>query len=676
MEGILTWAFNHPYGFAIGIIGFFLSIFGATALWLYREEIKAWLKQKTSAQPAQKSLLQPLSKDKTKTILPAAAKLQKFAKSSGIFISKQWQQFCQFLPKAKSKLLQILPKRSEAPKKEAPPQIQKHIWKQKAIAVYNAAIAYLKKAFILTKGFIIKNAALLRQYMGSYYQKLRSKLKGFKKSRTIKKPPKAVKSALDELSKEDILAALTTKPDKIKEEDATKELPSSEEQEQKVEPAETLLDGFVPLSLSREVTYTQKRPPHKFVYLSGTFHKTYKNWALALSSPYLMAFQKPIDQFSFETQTLLKMERITNRVQLFNHLEKLRVGFIRHEHDRLAKRISNLNEEDKDKFLHKHQGHHAYAKFQYIAKNPQLYQNADFLVFDTILAVSLVREACSPEVQLLTEDEAKMLLYRLVYPLYQKAYGWSKISDYFRAGLHLYYAKSTRLTKRLSENLDELFENPQSPWVKLGDMNYHLDKSEYKIYPPVLSEQQFDIYLSDWFKDFYGSQTSYQEALYMVKRASSVEDFCSFINSFSYGLEYLSFSVLKPIGDNLGLYEHELRALAAGFILLGSDYIKDLMSEPDYALTKASEYLLYCNNNVVLPYVCFGLCCDSLAQSVQQLFETCTQEGQNLFGLNITLEELAEVKEQALELSYSYSSDWNDYPQFTAWLHYQMQNTE
>ncbi len=731
MESILSWAFNHPYGFAIGIFSFFSFIPGAVALWLYRAEIKAWFKQKISQKQTVKEAPQSLTskkkaqpvkqktkdKDKPNAI---AAHLQNTAKSFGLFMQRQWKRLKQLTFAAKNKTKQILPKHKpqkdsvkspatskkvETTAKAEQPEETKNQWLQNVKVILRKVSVNIKKIFVQFKNFIIKITSLVSLHTRQYYQKIALWYKNIKAKKTAKKPVKASNPKTDQLSKEDILAAfaqsdqttakkeedtldaplvegdkketLLIKPEEqnqkddeiaVKQQEKQEKPKQKEEEASKNDPAESLLDGFVPLSLSQEVTHIQKRPPFKFVYLGGTFHKTYKNWALALSSPYLMAFNKPIDRLAFETQTLLKIERITNRVQLFNRLEKLRIGFVRHEHDQLVKRVLNLSETDKEKFLHKHQGHQAYAKFQYIANNPKLYQNADFLVFDIILAISLVREACSPEVQLLTEDEAKMLLYRLVYPLYQKAYSWAEISDNFRAALHLYYAKSTRLTKRLSENLDALFNSPESPWIKLDDMNYHLDKSEYKITPPVLEEQQFDIYLSDSFRDFYGSQTSYQEAFYMVKRTSSLQDFCSFINSFSYGVEYISHSVLKPIGDNLGLYENERRALATGFILLGSDYIKDLMSDPDYALTKAAEYLLYRKDQVVLPYVCFGLCCDSLAQSVQHLFEISTQEGQNLFGLNITMEQLEEVKQQALRLSSNYSSDWNDYPQFVTWL--------
>ncbi len=777
MAATSTWAFNHPYLMGSITILLPLAIFIGVTIWLYHKEIAQWIAhRKTSLQTGKKDTAlsdnvpkkvkeKKTAKEKQKIQKAEKAEKPKSSSSKAAFVLKLQSVIAQMRTSVKALFAKIAAKKAalkdktltkEAKPKEVKPAVSKLDNKNKAASKTPASnkaktdIAQQQKPVVLKlqilSALLVKHAKNIAVYVKGSGKNLQDAMQKLLQKQTTKKEspkpkaklPQKPSLHLDELSKDDILAAFAYK-EKQKADDVffkseikekAPELPQSVEtqedaqdsqkqdiidittesvenisvqqnaikekeepqdaaeaimeadslvystQEDDIEEEEitNLLDGPVPLSLKGEQSSTNimKQPPYKFTYVSGgSFYKSYKNWTLALSSPYLMTFHKPIDQFCSNTQTLLKIERITNKVQLLNRLEKLRVGFVRYEHKQLSQRVLKISEANRAKFLNEHQGHQAYAKFQSIAKHPSLFENVDFLVFDTILALSLVREACSPELQLLSEDEAKMLSYYLAYPLYAKKYDWQQISDYFRAGVYLYYAKSTKLTKKLSDNLDELLVNPKSPWNKLEDMNYALDKSEYQIHPPMLSEQEFDTCLGRWVSDIYGSQPTYKEALMYMQRENYAENFCGFLNSFSTNIEYLSNSALKPIGSKLGLYEHELRSLATGFILLGSNYATALVQNPDAALASAAEHLLYVKERVVVPYVCFGLCTDSLAQATQYFFEQSTQEGQSLFGLNLTIEDLEKVRMQAQNISNNYSDDWDDYPQFITWLHYQ-----
>lgn len=395
------------------------------------------------------------------------------------------------------------------------------------------------------------------------------------------------------------------------------------------------------------------------------FIPSLENQILALSAPYVMAFEEKIDILPLDPSLILRNKLITDQTSFLNELERIRMGSIRETHEKIAGYMLKLTKTEALEFIEDQAEHPLIRHIKAVQSHRELFMDVDFMVFDVIYAATLIREAASKELGYLTHGEARNLLYKITAPLLQKKYSWEFIGKSFRAGQSLYHVKYPRLVQELNESVAKLLKNHDLPWVMQN--TYFEPSNQHKILPLRQTSESFQHVLDRWFFDIYAYERTYEDSFHQFQQEVSAKELCGFLNSFTFGYHMYGQGVLCRLGERLNLSESEIEDLTIGFILHGPEALFMLSNDADQAMLTYGSKILYVQEGQVSVQPCFHHFKILLLEYLGDVIGHMQDRNEAILGYLLTMEEQLEASQEGRK-SYIEDLYLDDFPQFYTWL--------
>ncbi|MFV0431026.1 MAG: DUF1266 domain-containing protein [Alphaproteobacteria bacterium] len=388
------------------------------------------------------------------------------------------------------------------------------------------------------------------------------------------------------------------------------------------------------------------------------------NICISMGAPYAIANKQPVDIVEMSPEILVNVWKIKNKNALLNCLEQIRTIGDRRVDEMMIQTILQKDSPKAQLLIDKLEDSTDKKLLVEIQNNRKFFTDAPIVAWDIARSVMLVRSATDKKVGFLNKEEAKEYLLQIVEPIYRLNMGWETVGKGFLAGRKLWQIRQNRNADGMRNIVKILLENEDSPWLKQKRPS-HWPKD--KLEAPLFSPQDFDAMLDKYFLSDAMAEYDYVTAFHMMIEKASLQEVACFMNSFRYGLNYLSEGPLREVGHNLGLSPDELRGFSIAMMMGGMRVLSSLEQNIDHTMSQIADDILRLKGQYFTIDEAYMKLDDAVQNMVVEIFDIVEKNDKNLWGLFITIEELQAAREFG-KSSYPEKLDWQNLPIFSRWV--------
>lgn len=394
------------------------------------------------------------------------------------------------------------------------------------------------------------------------------------------------------------------------------------------------------------------------------------NFAIALGAPYAVANKQAVDTIETDPKTLIEFWKIKSKNALLNCLEQIRTVGSRRVDEMMIASLIQKETQDAQQFIDQLESVKDKKVLNEIQQHRPFYTNAPILAWDIVRAVMLIRSGADAKLGYLNKDEAKNYLLQISEPIFRQKMDWQQISKGFLAGRKLWQTRTNREPDGMSKVMDILLKDPSSPWLK---QKYPTRWPKEALVAPMFAPQDFDAIIAEYFNGNNSKKVNYTAAFHQMTEKASLTEIATFMNSFRYGLNYLSEGPLREVGRNLGLAKSEIRALAIAIMMGGMRALSSLEQNIDATMYQIADDVFVIDGEYITVAPDYVALDSAVQEMVFKIFDVAKKRKENLWGLTITIEELQDARTFG-QSSYPESLNWEQLPQFSSWVEHQLYN--
>ncbi|MFV0321506.1 MAG: DUF1266 domain-containing protein [Alphaproteobacteria bacterium] len=416
---------------------------------------------------------------------------------------------------------------------------------------------------------------------------------------------------------------------------------------------------------------TKKITENEIIYKNtiDKFVNNALNFTIALGAPYAIANRQAVDIIETDPKTLIEFWKIKNKNALLNCLEQMRTVGSRRVDELMIASVVQKEIQDAQQFINQLESEKDKKVLNDIQHNRQFYANSNILAWDIVRAVMLIRSGTDAKLGYLTKDEAKNYLLQMAEPIFRQKMDWQQISKGFLAGRKLWQTRTNREADGMRKVIDLLLNDPNSPWLK-QKLPTRWPKEALAV--PMFAPQNFDAIIEQYFTR-NSDKLDYTAAFHRMTEKASLTEIATFMNSFRYGLNYLSEGPLREVGRNLGLSKFEIRALAIAIMMGGMRVLSSLEQDIDSTMYQIADDVFVIDGEYITVAPQYVALDAAVQEMVVKIFDVAKKRKEHLWGLTITIEELQDARTFGKN-SYPESLDWEQLPQFSSWVEHQLYN--
>lgn len=394
------------------------------------------------------------------------------------------------------------------------------------------------------------------------------------------------------------------------------------------------------------------------------------NLSIALGAPYAIANKQAVDTIETDPKTLIEFWQIKSKNALLNCLEQIRAVGSRRVDELMIASVMQKDPQNVQKFINQFESVKDQKVLNEIQHNRQLYTNAPILAWDVVRAVMLIRSGTDAKLGYLNKEEAKNYLLQISEPIFRQKMNWQQIGNGFLAGRKLWQTRTNRDAEGMHNVIELLFKDAYSPWLK-QKMPTRWPKEA--LVAPLFAPQDFDAIMMQYFQLNRMSKRDYAQAFFTMCEKASLIEIATFMNSFRYGLNYLSEGPLREVGHNLGLSNLEVRALAIAIMMGGMRVLSSLEQDIDNTMYQIADDVFVIDGEYITVAPEYVALDTAVQEMVVKIFDIAKKRKEPLWGLTITIEELQDARLFGRN-SYPESLSWEQLPQFSSWVEQKLYN--